>query len=564
MTMALVCHLRASAQDVLIHTVNQMNTASECVNSHAGQERWSSLQPMYRYIRTIPNKELLKAVPEGSDNQEYVSYSRIKKMADGRYFLSYMSGSHGGWIFAMTSDDLVHWSEPVTLLSPHMVEFNGKEFLRLYVNMDAAVLPNGDLLAVFMYWSRAQYKTGENSGLMVMRSKDNAKTWSEPQIIYEGPCWEPYMLVLPDGRLQCYFTDSTPQTWNSGTSLLVSSDNGVSWSPKKRVCRSYKYEYDGPAEGFEKSIYTDQMPCFRVLNDGKTLVGIVEDRLATPLANSGKTYHKLSIVYNDGFEWKDLGEDSEGPSSRHTNIVRGTAGYVETFPSGEVVFSGGREAGGWQVLVADNQGNRFSRVNWLSRWYRPFNNGGGWGAIERVSDHTLACTSAAKVKGLNIGLLYLNHRIDACMQQIAVDGFSSEWTNDDVLYICAKDGCETILRAARDNENLYLLLETRSGDDQSATCSVFLAGETQTDPVSFTVNSRGIICPQGKGISSIVKQGRCEDSIGGFAAEIAIPLKELGSPEVGDYVRVYMEAEGEYFVNSDVNNLDTWQRILIK
>jgi hypothetical protein len=40
---------------------------------------------------------------------------------------------------------------------------------------------------------------------------------------------------------------------------MVSSDNGHTWTAKKRVCRNYKYEYDKETTK-EKSIYTDQMP----------------------------------------------------------------------------------------------------------------------------------------------------------------------------------------------------------------------------------------------------------------------------------------------------------------
>ena len=463
----LLTGLSLSAQETRLHNIFEMNASPSVTDSHADEENWSRLQPIHSYTQLISNEFLVGKLPDFDPKKHVCSYPRIKKMANGEFILFCMPTSHGTSIFYTISPDLRHWSEPVLLLETYRTTVADKEVQIRYVNMDAAVLPNGDLLGVCQFWCTEHYKAELGTGLVTLRSKDNGRTWSEPQVIYEGSNWEPYLLVLPDGNIHCYFTDSTPETWNSGTSLMVSEDNGHTWTPKKRICRNYKYEYDKETTK-EKSIYTDQMPSFRVLNDGKTLVGFLEGRLATPLNNSGKMYHRMSVVYNDGFEWKDLGEDSAGPEHRHTYVIGGGAGYVETFPSGEVALACGRNYGGWSIKLVDHNGGRYRNINWNKGWFAPFSGRGGWGALERMNDNMLIGTAGESKGGIHLGIMYLNNRISAKQAQITRDGDTSDWTDTDALFIGAEDGCETIFRASHDGKNLYILSETISPNHQSA------------------------------------------------------------------------------------------------
>ena len=262
-----------------------MQSAASSLNSHAEEEQWSRLQPMYGTYIVLPHKWLLGDVPE---DQNFANYPRIKKMADGKYIMFYHGGQYGSRIWSVSSPDLKTWSTPVMHYSPVRVTVDGEDDWRRFVNMDAVVLRSGDILAVCSYRAAGHYGEGKDGGLMLIRSSDNGKTWTEPQKIYDGVNWEAYLLELPDGRIQCYFTDPIPQTRNSGTSLIVSEDGGYTWSRKIRVCRQYKYDYDGPnTEYTGQKIYTDQMPCFRVLNDGKTIAGFLEARLVTPLSVTG-------------------------------------------------------------------------------------------------------------------------------------------------------------------------------------------------------------------------------------------------------------------------------------
>lgn len=556
----MICH--AAAQDVLLHDIFDMNTSPARLNSHAGEEQWSRLQPMHSYTRLIGNDFLLGGIPDFNPKEDKCSYPRLKKMADGNFILFYMPQSHGSSIYYTISKDLKTWSEPTLLLESYKTTVQDREVQIKYVNMDAALLPNGDILGVCQFWCKEFYKAELGTGIVTVRSSDNGKTWTEPQVIYEGSNWEPYLLVLPDGNIHCYFTDSTPETWNSGVSLMVSDDNGCSWSPKKRVCRSYKYEYDKETTR-EKSIYTDQMPSFRVLNDSKTILGFLEARLANPPTNSGKMYHMMSVVYNDGFQWKDLGEDSEGPESRHTYILKGTAGYVETFPSGEVALSCGRGGNGWSIRLLDHTGGRDGNIDWDKGWLVPFNKRGGWGAIERVNDNMLAATAGESRGGIWIGLSYLNNTISAEKARIVTDGNPSEWRKDDALYLGCKDGSETVFRASYGRKRLHLIAETLSPDKAYAMQEIILCND-KGETVTIQYNENGAAEGTSEGVLVKTCSGRSSKGIEGYCAEIEIPMSVFETRK-GEYVKIYAEtADKETFTNSSREDVDSWLRILIK
>ena len=222
-------------EPVRLHTVSQVIDAARPErDSHTGEECWSAMQPMSGYSYILPHDMLTAGAPE---DQRMAMYPRIKKMGNGEYIMFWHGSPTGSRIWSSISGDFKEWSEPVLLFGPEHVTVNGKGDWRRYVNMDAAVMPDGEILAVCSFRATEHYREGLGCGIMLIRSKDNGRTWTSPVQIYEGPNWEPYLLALPDGKLQCYFTDATPQTGNSGTSLIESSDNGITWSLRKRVCR---------------------------------------------------------------------------------------------------------------------------------------------------------------------------------------------------------------------------------------------------------------------------------------------------------------------------------------
>lgn len=254
---------------------------------------------------------------------------------------------------------------------------------RRYSSADATVLRNGDILVCVSARAHKGYsKSPECNYIAMKRSSDNGRSWSEEQFIYHGTTWEPYILQLPDGKIQCYFTDSAPQLRSSGTSIIESLDNGRTWMPQGvsncyRVIRQHRY-----SDKDSSHIFTDQMPCVRVLKDGKTLLGFMESRIED-------TYY-LSLVRCSG-DWKHLGPGELGPEDRESNVIRGAGGYVSVFPSGEIVLSGNFN-GVFKMKLGDPSGHHFQGRDWSDGWIEAFPGRGYWGSTEVIGEDTLLAT----------------------------------------------------------------------------------------------------------------------------------------------------------------------------
>ena len=552
------------------------------LNSHVGDELGSVLQPMYNYFSVIPHETLTAQVPQSADEQKTAVYPRIKRMADGRYIMFYHGGRFGSRVMYVTSDDFKTWSSPVMLYEPYSIQVddgtdNTVKDIKRFVNPDAVVLPNGEILMVCSYRAASSYSKGIGGGLSFRRSSDNGASWSQPVEVDLGPNWEPYMLLLPDGRIQCYYTDATPQTRNSGTSLIESFDGGKTWGPKKRVCRQYKYDYNtaDPAKtqfNGEK-IYTDQMPCFRLLNDGKTIVGWMEARLEDPVPDdcSLDTYSshcEMSLVYNDGLDWKDLGENSEGPRRRLTNVMsRGAAGYISTFPSGEVVLSCGKESL-FHLRMCDASCTRFYGNNsWTddSNWLIPFQGTGYWGCTETVGAGMMAVAMHSEEDGMQTGMLYLNHRLDAENLNVKLDGDCSEWAAGKAFFIGSRKGDELLVRAAKDDAHLYLAVDRLAKKlGKNSTVTLVVAKDGTKQAINVKLNAGGIVSSNNSEVSAMCNTASSSSGAKGFVGEVAIPLSELGVA-AGDTLRLYAileeGASKTAFSFANASKPETWQKI---
>lgn len=538
-------------------SVNTMNT-------HVGQEKWSVLQPMYRYFTKVQHTFLTELVPDSSTDQKTAVYPRIKRMANGRYLMLYHGGKLGTRCFFTTSDDLKHWETPQLLFGPERVTVGGISDWRRYVNPDAVVMPDGEIIAVFSYRDTDNYPKGIGGGLVLRRSLDNGKTWTAPEHIYTGTNWEPYLLLLPDGRLHCYFTDATPMTRNSGTSVLVSSDRGKTWSDKIRCSRIYKYEYDGPnTEYTGEKIFTDQMPCFRVLNDGKTLFGFLEDRLEEPESILGTSYYMMSAVYNDGLDWKPLGEVTPGPERRQSLVLIGAAGYVSTFPSGEVAISCNIDML-FSLKLGDATATDFG--SWKEGWLQPFPDKGYWGCTEVLDGNRILSANSCSVDGLQLGMFWLNHRIDAPKLNVTLDGNGGEWSlGHGALYVGNKEGGEAMIRAARNGDNLYLIVDRRGKKPVTLQLS-FGQGRI----VQIKIDEEGNVVSDNTKVQGKSREGKADDKSTGTVTEIAIPLSETGiqGASSGTLVCIYASIAGTNgpvpFSFADPDKPDTWQRIALR
>lgn len=570
------------AGDVLLHTVWDMNKAERQLDSHAGDELLSALQPMYREFKVIPNTFLLKDLPSSATDQNFACYPRIKRMADGNFIMFYHGGQYGTRVWCTISTDLKKWSTPQLLYTAETVTIEKPEDdTRRFVNPDAVVLPDGEILLVVSYRAAGHYGKGLDCGLSFLHSRDNGLSWGRRLDVPVGPNWEPYLLLLPDGKIHCYFTDAIPQTRNSGTGLIVSADGGRTWSSKIRVCQQYKYDYR--TSGTEKAqyngqkIYTDQMPCFRILNDGKTLVGWLEARLEKPVpedcadSDTYNSYCMMSLVRNHSLEWEDLTSydvAKPGPEDRETNVIKGAAGYVATFPSGEVVLSYGKSSI-FRLKIGNSTATAWRGKSWDDCVLAPFEGKGYWGSTEVFDNNymTVAMHSSTEgMAGMQTGVMYLNQRQDAFEEDIRLDGDASEWKTDRAFYLCTDDGRDVIIRTARDASNLYFAVEARDFEE-SDLVNIMLKPEGNSSTVTLKVGSKGLAQESVAGVVAKACPAVSAQGESGWVCEVSVPLNALSvnaGASLRCYADIYSGGKRHPFTFADVTNFDTWQKISLK
>ena len=547
---------------VMVHVVEDFSAVEEPLNSHAGLEASSVLEPMYDYIQFIDNDFLMDPVPESAASQKAAVYPRIKKMTDGRYIMFYQGASVASRILYAFSDDLKSWSEPKLLWEPYNITTVEGKDIRRYTTADAVVLPSGELLAVCSFRASNGYKNGIDCGLMLKKSKDNGVTWSDEQVIYEGPNWEPYLLYLPDGTIQCYFTDCIPSIGDSGTSIVVSRDGGNTWGEYKKVSRQFKYVSDG------HKIFTDQMPSVRLLNDGKTLCGFFEARLEPDFpATDAQSMYMMSLVYNDGFEWQDLGDENEGPLDRQTNLFEGAGGYISVFPSGETLLSCNID-GMFSLKLGDADARRFNGRTWETDWLQPFDSKGFWGSTEVVSAHEVAGAIHSS-EGMNIGKFYLNHAMTAGYEAVKLDGDPGEWRQEHIFYLGSDSPSQAVIRAAYDDYNLYILIERVGDTSTKAYTDVYLlkgtaSGTSVSKAIYARVSAKGLDKVENASAVASVKEGLTADGRKGTVVELAIPLSRLDACKGDDILfNAVLRGPGlnDGFTRANEKNPSTWMRI---
>ena len=540
--LALLAPYTTMGRAVRLHTIEEMNSPSHAINSHAGAERYSSLEMDFSTYHLIPKEELdIKGNPV---------YSRIKRMSSGEWLLLFQGYQIGSYIYYSISSDLRNWCYRKELFSAYYVEHEEGKDHRRFSTADAVVLQNGDILVACSYRANKGYRKDIDCGIMLRRSSDNGRTWSDEQIIYRGANWEPYLLQLPDGRVQCYFTDSKPAIKNSGTSLIISSDNGKSWSEKQIVCRQHRCTHDDGTR-----IYTDQMPSFRLLNDGTTLLGFLESNTSN-IAKGEKSNYMMSVIRQHGVDWQPLQGDEVGPSDRDTNIARGAGGYVSTFPSGETVISCNIKSK-FSLKVGNHTGTVFNGRSWNEDWLKPLFSYGYWGSTEPVDGHSLLATCHCK-NGIELAILRLNHNIKAVKFTPKIDGKNDDWKGDEALFIGSDTPSQMIIRAGHDAKYLYLLVECKSDDTEiEAKLHINNLQTLNITPKRCYGNLMSVV--------TRCRKARTANGERGFVAEIAIPRTSIGEGnEVAIWGALSTNGKLDTFSHARESELSTWPRIVLE
>lgn len=458
--------------------IGNLNQGSQAINSHADITPRSSLVMNHRSYVEIGSDQTKVDAPV---------YPRVRKMADGRYIMFYQNNQIGADTYYMVSSDLQTWTGGDRLFARHpIVDQSGANNERRFSTCNALVLANGDVIAVASYRANRDYRLLPNdNGLIMRKSIDNGATWGEPVEIYQGTNWEPHLLQLPSGEIHCYFTDSRTHIgeYNTGTALIVSNDNGQTWTPSfgnipQRVIRQKFSDANG-------GLYTDQMPGVIKLNNSSKLVAAVE-------SYNNTTNYYLSFAYSgENGQWPNLAENEEGPADRNNYAFVGAAPSLVQFPSGETILS--YNTGGlYRLRIGDATAQTFSDP------YMPFSKTGYWGTMEMIDSHQMIGSMHTE-GAIMLARFILNHRINATARTVNVDGDNAEWANtDQALFVGQVSQAQATLRCAADEQNVYFLIEVFDEDiSRDDYVSIFLTpadgnGQVGADSRRIRVSHSGL------------------------------------------------------------------------
>ena len=478
----------------------------------------------------------------GAPRYNKAQYPRLKQKADGSYILFFQYATYGPHIYYAHSKDLVHWESPQVLYNAELYRYKNENLpngsgVTYFVNCDAVVLQNGDILAVTSYRNKEVYRDHpELAGIYLRRSTDGGRSWSTETSIYKGVNWEPSITELSNGEIQIFFSQVSPgiARWglkedrnSTGTAMISSTDGGYTWTPNvteapwqaKIAFQQYVLDVEGSPS------FTDQMSVVTELYDG-TLAAVCESK------DADKVFH-ISVIYSDA-AWSDAPDyDKTGPADRQSNLFPGAAPYIRKMPSGEVVIGYGR-SNDYCLRVADGSARSIGEP------ILAFGKSGYWGSIEVTGANRLTAVYPA-ISGQNgnailIENFYLNHAIPAAAARaVCTDGKNSDdWASvTDAHFIGSASQAQATFRYAKDKNTLYLLIERR---DDSLTArdrtAVYLA-DTAGKAYRLVIDAAGkVTLESGSGAAFAAVDGKVTSAstvlADGMVTEIAVDLKALG------------------------------------
>ncbi|MBE6679086.1 MAG: hypothetical protein E7598_01030 [Ruminococcaceae bacterium] len=542
-----------TAGDLKINTIDMLNNEKPSADSHGGFSSHSSVEMNFRqYVEVTPDILMTTGA----------MYPRVKQMSDGRYIMFYQNAQIGSNIYYTTSEDALKWSRGELLFKLHAAKgVNGESDSIRYSTCDGFVLANGDILAVASYRYNLGYgKDASMGGLVIRRSTDNGKTWTEEEEIYKGINWEPFMTQTADGEVQIFFTHNAPKFYldgkldkdylSSGVGMLRSVDNGKTWTPSvtgapysAAVVMQQKRKVDSA-----KTLFTDQMPAVAHLNNG-TSVMAVESR-----PDAGELY--ISFGYSSDNWTAPLDTEEEGPVKRADNVFLGAAPYILQFDSGETLLTYNVN-NRMQLRVGDENGENFGAT------YMPFLNGGYWGTVEKRTSHSAiaAIANTGDTNTLMVGTVYLNHAIKAEKTAITVDGNNKDWQGSEALFVGSSTQAQSAIRAAVNGDRLYLLLE-RSDYSLTAGDSITLyfaeEGKSGFYRVKVGLNSVSEVVYSGETLQKhdakeIGFASVAVDKLGAVT-ELSIPMSYFTSKNILFTATLYNKDDGTSVISDAMGN----------
>lgn len=231
-------------------------------------------------------------------------------------------------------------------------------------------MPAGTLLLAACSIDAAHAK---NTALRLYRSYDVGQTWEQYGTVAvtgatNDGVWEPFLMMLPDGRLACYYSDCSEHADHSQKIVMKISEDGVNWGEVIDIV------------ALEDRLQRPGMVTVAQMNDGRYIMTYEMCNEADPGCGNA-VHYRFSA---DGVNWGDV-TDPGTKLVTNTGAVPGSAPYVAYVPGyGEKglllvtsVFQTPGQSKGNIVYINDQMGDPAAWKAWfLPKNYR--NSVGGY------------------------------------------------------------------------------------------------------------------------------------------------------------------------------------------
>ena len=526
----------ATGTSLTLSSFDDLNKGTQTTNSHADEAGRSHLHLMY--------DELVNVDCNGTGPR----YPRISQRKDGGYIMTWQNGdggnNNGADTYYALSNDLETWTYKGALFAR-----TGNQF---QTNANVKLLKDGRLMAVSSFWNKDYYsqsgvdrndafptdqagqEANREQGIRIKFSSDNGVSWTSPKIVYNGPNWECHIMEPSAGHIQIYFAESRPRISDShsGTSMIESKDNGVTWTPSLgnkafRVMR--KFWVDASNRGGVQNKFTYQMPVGVILNGSSRMAFALE----CVEGSIGNLDHKIAVVHSssDG-SWKNLqGEETTPASDRQDNLASGIGPCLVQFPSGETVLSYAAEDR--PNTIYHKIGNATASGFGAERVLMQNLSAATWSSLMVDGNHSLVAVDRnapgdAADATVTLARFALNHSITSSSRTVTVDASSSEWADtDEALYLGASSQASAVIRCSDDASYLYFLIEVK---DRSLHSSDRITLDLGTG-MKVSLNARGLV-ENVSGVScSVAYDGELDSSASskGYVAEVRVSKSSLGT-----------------------------------
>lgn len=235
--------------------------------SHAQETDWKN--PIgHGDPATTGSKEFL-VISRGGEAGPYQAFPDATRLANGDIVAVFYSGyghvslAKPGWekggrlAMVRSSDEGTTWTAPKIIFDderdnrdPHITELNDGTLLVTFFSLVAATAVDGQ-----------PTNKRETSGTEIIASHDGGATWSAPRAIAPGWYVSAPVRQLKDGTCLLGIYGRDPETQEKQGAVLVSKDNGKTWSEPRRIGAGQNLPVDAETDVIE-------------LNDGRVFAAM--------------------------------------------------------------------------------------------------------------------------------------------------------------------------------------------------------------------------------------------------------------------------------------------------